>query len=57
MRHGCEVGSSSHDQAADANQPGTMELRTKVAHKGYYQQVACEEEIIKITEWMNELLA
>lgn len=43
MRHGHEERSKSHDQAANSNQPGTMELCTKVAHKGYHQQVACEE--------------
>lgn len=44
VRQGYEVRSDSHDQTANTNQPGTMELSAKVAHEGYYQQVAWEGE-------------
>lgn len=47
VRQGYEIRSSSHDHTADTNEPGTMELSAKVAHEGYYQQVAWEgEELI-----------
>lgn len=47
VRQGYEVRSNSHDQTANTNQPGTMELGTKVTHEGYYQQVAWEGEEFK----------
>lgn len=50
MRQGHEERSNSHDQASDSDQPGTVELSPKVAHKGYDQKVAWEEQILKITE-------
>ncbi len=44
VRQGREVRSNSHDQTAYSNQPGTMELSSKVAHESYHQQVAWEGE-------------
>lgn len=36
-----QVRPCSHDQAADGNQPRTMELCTEIADKGYNQQITC----------------
>lgn len=49
VRQGYKEGSHSHDQTTNSNQSGTMELGTKVAHKGDDEQVACREEL-KITK-------
>lgn len=45
MRQGYEEGSCTHDHTTNPNQPRTMELGTKVAHKGDYQQVAWGVEL------------
>lgn len=42
-----EVRPRSHHQAADGNQPRTMELRTEIADKGDHQQVTCSKDKIK----------
>lgn len=38
-----EVRPCSHDQAANGNEPRAMELRTKIADKGYHQEITCNQ--------------
>lgn len=49
VRQGYAVRAGSHDDTAGSDQPGTMELSAKIAHKGYHQQVAWGGEV-----WQNE---
>lgn len=37
----CEVGPCSHDQAANGDQPRTVELCTEIADEGDHQQITC----------------
>lgn len=46
-----EVRPRSHHQAADGDQPRTMQLRTEIADEGDHQQVTCNKD--KITKSMN----
>lgn len=41
MGQSYQVRPCSHDQAADGNQPRTMELCAEIADKGYDQQITC----------------